>query len=320
MDRLRKGMEILWRPTRRWTSRQSTDWKDTVALPSGPTIVTYPDGATRGAAVVLHLARNDNGTTAILLNATPCHPIDAGWPDQGPDRAVIHHRGTPVQVLDCVVAASDGAELFTGADIPVKKGAEGWTFAVAHIVDDAATLAEGDEVEVEVDEGYRTALSTGHTACHVASLALNKALSDRWKKEVRDDGLGTPDFDGLAIDASRIVENGSVDTYRLGKSLRRKGFITEGLQEALPDLENTINEALRSWVDSGAAVRIDRDGRTLTDLRHWVCELPEGTVRIPCGGTHLGSLKEVSSVQVALSLDETEGTPVLWMETTATTA
>ncbi len=294
--------------------------KDTVALPSEPTIVTYPDGSTRGAAVVLHLAGKGDATTTVLLDTTPCHPVDAGWPDQGPDRAVIHHRGTPIPVLDCLVAATDGTDLFTGADIPVKKGTDGWTFAVAHVVDDGAMLAEGDEVEVEVDEGYRVRISTGHTACHVASLALNKALSDRWKKEVRDDGLGTPDFDGLAMDASRIVENGSVDAYRLGKSLRRKGFNSEGLRDELPDLENTINEALDSWVGSGAAVRIDRDGEALTDLRHWVWELPEGTVHIPCGGTHLGSLKEVSSVQVALSLDDAEGTPVLRMETTATPA
>ena len=90
-------------------------------------------------------------------------------------------------------------------------------------------------VELVVDADYRTRLSVGHTACHLASLALNRAVADRWKKEVRADGLGAPDFDGTAIDVSLIVENGSVDTYRLGKSLRKRGFVTEGIAEALPD-------------------------------------------------------------------------------------
>lgn len=291
-----------------------------MTLPSEPTIVTYPDGETRGTAVVRHLADQGDGTTVVLLDVTPCHPVDAGWPDQGPDRATIRHNGTELAVIDCVVAATDGTELFTGAEIPVKKGTEGWTFAVAHIVDDGAALAEGDEVDVVVDAGYRTALSTGHTACHVASLALNKAMAGRWKKKVREDGLGTPDFDGLAIDVSKIVENGSVDTYRLGKSLRRKGFNVDGLQEDLPAIEDAVNAALVEWVGTRAAVRIDRNGETLTDRRFWVCELPEQTVSIPCGGTHLKSLAEVSSLQVSLSTDDVDGTTVLRMETTATPA
>lgn len=291
-----------------------------MTLPQQPTTVTYPAGTVSGTAVVVHLAPQGDGTTAVLLDSTPCHPIDAAWPDQGPDRAVIHTDGASLRVSDCVVAATDGTELFTGGQIPVKKGTEGWTFAVAHLVDDDGGLAEGDEVQVDVDEAYRAEISAGHTACHVASLGLNQALADRWKKEVRTDGRGVPDFDGLAIDVSTILQNGSVDTYRMGKSLRRKGFITDGVEEALPELEDAINEALGSWVESGAEVRIKRDGDTLTDLRFWICELPGHTVRIPCGGTHLRSLKELSSVNVALSLEDAAGTPVLRMETTATPA
>lgn len=291
-----------------------------MTLPLQPTTVTYPAGAVSGTAVVVHLAPQGDGSTAVLLDSTPCHPIDAAWPDQGPDHAVIRKNSSAHRVNDCVVAATDGTELFTGGQIPVKKGTEGWTFAVAHVVDDDAGLAEGDEVQVEVDETYRAEISAGHTACHVASLALNLAMADRWKKDVRTDGRGVPDFDGLAIDVSRILQNGSVDTYRMGKSLRRKGFITDGVQEELPELEGAINEALASWVESGAEVRIERDGGGLTDLRFWVCELPGHTVRIPCGGTHLSSLKELSAVKVALSLEDAAGTPVLRMETTATPA
>lgn len=291
-----------------------------MTFPHQPTAVTYPAGAVSGTAVVVHLAPQGDGTTAVLLDSTPCHPVDTAWPDQGPDRAVIRKNGTSQPVIDCVVAATDGTELFAGGQIPVKKGTEGWTFVVAHIVDDVGGLAEGDEVQVDVDKTYRAQLSAGHTACHVASLALNQAMADRWKKEVRTDGRGVPDFDGMAIDVSKIVQNGSVDTFRMGKSLRRKGFITDGVPEDLPALEGSINEVLGSWVESGGEVRIDRDGEGLTDLRYWVCELPGHTVRIPCGGTHLRNLDEVSAVKVALSLEDADGTPVLRMETTATPA
>ena len=53
---------------------------------------------------------------------------------------------------------------------------------------------------------------------------------------------------------------------------------------------DAANERLAGWVAAGAEIRIETDGPGLTDRRTWVCELPEGTERIPCGGTHLSSL------------------------------
>ena len=64
------------------------------------------------------------------------------------------------------------------------------------------------------------------------------------------------------------------------------------------------------------AIRIERDGDLLTDRRFWECDLPEGTVRIPCGGTHASSLGGFEGVTVALALQEDAGTPVLTMTTT----
>ena len=82
-----------------------------------------------------------------------------------------------------------------------------------------------------VDAEHRAALSAGHTGCHLAAVALNAALAARWRKPVRTDGLGHPDFDQLAIVSSRIVPDGAVDTYRLGRSLRKKGFDVDGLAD-----------------------------------------------------------------------------------------
>lgn len=288
-----------------------------MTLPSAPTLVTYPGCAVSATADVVHLAKRDDGTLAVVLNTTPVHPIDAGWPDQGPDRATLLHQGEVLPVIDAVVAATQGRELFIGADIPVSKGTDGWTFVVAHIVESGAALTEGDRVEVQVDTEYRSAVCAGHTGCHLASLALNRALAQRWKKEVRADALGAADFDGLAIDVSSIGEHGSVDTYRLGKSLRRKGFIMDGLAEDLAAVQESVNTTLAQWISTDAEVRIDCEGPTLTDRRYWVCVLPEQTVRIPCGGTHLNSLAELARLRVELSTEDVAGTTVLRMVTTA---
>ncbi|MBG0740311.1 metal-dependent hydrolase [Paeniglutamicibacter antarcticus] len=267
------------------------------------------------------LETSDGGRLAVLLDVTPCHPVDAGWPDQGPDRAVIRVAGTDGgqgwPVLDCVVAATNGQELFIGAAIPVRKGTEGWNFVVAHLLPADAHLPEGAAVEVVVDAGHRAALSAGHTACHAASLALNRAMAPRWSKETRADALGSPDFDAAAIASSTIQEHGSVDVFRLNKSLRRKGFNTDGLAGELAAITSSINATLASWVLTGSPVRIERDGDALTDRRYWVCSLPDGEARIACGGTHVASLAELGGLHVELLTEEDQGTAVLRMVTYA---
>jgi alanyl-tRNA synthetase len=286
-----------------------------MALPTEDTLVSYPAGAVAGAGTVLHVELIAGGRSAVLLDATPCHPVDAGWPDQGPDRATITWDGGSARVEHCVVAATDGLSLHLGADIPVRKGTEGWAFVVAHVV--ATAPPEGTAVTVEVDDEYRRALSLGHSGCHVASLALNAALADRWSKDAAADDLGHPDFDGAANATSRILERGSVDTYRLGKSLRKKGFVVEGLAESLPAIEARVNETLAGWVAADAGIRIDREGEGLTDRRYWVCSLPEGEVRLACGGTHPGSTGALGSLRATLALAEVEGGFELTMETRA---
>ncbi|HEV7168342.1 MAG TPA: metal-dependent hydrolase [Micrococcaceae bacterium] len=298
-----------------------------MTLPRTDSVVSYPSGRLNGAATVLHSQMLDDGRLAVLLDTTPCHPVDAGWPDQGPDRALLK-AGDPGgddgtddgglaqwPVLDCIVAATDGTQLYIGADIPVRKGTEGWAFVVAHLLPAQAHLAEGTAVEVSVDADRREALNSGHTGCHLASLALNRAVAGRWSKETRADALGQPDFDAAAIASSTITEYGSVDVFRLNKSLRRKGFSTEGLVEELPAITEAINATLDGWTATGAAVRIDRDGDRLTDRRYWVASLPEGEASIPCGGTHITSLAAVEGMSVSFTVEDADGTTVLRMVT-----
>ncbi|GAB3614518.1 hypothetical protein GCM10027415_28580 [Humibacter ginsengisoli] len=130
---------------------------------------------------------------------------------------------------------------------------------------------------------------------------------------MREDALGRPDFDHEAIQSSTIVSNGSVDVFRLNKSLRRKGFTTDGLADALGAVAAAASKALRTWIATDAPVHIERDGDGLGDPRFWVCDLPEGTARIACGGTHVGSLASLSNVSVELELGEDAGTATLTM-------
>ena len=132
----------------------------------------------------------------------------------------------------------------------------------------------------------------GHTACHAASLALNRALADRWSKPAREDALGAPDFDGTAIASSRIVPNGSVDRYRLNKSLRRAGFDTGGSLRAATR-RHPSTATLEQWIATDARVRVERGGRRSHRSAHLGVRAPDGTARIPCGGTHAGSLGEL---------------------------
>ncbi|WP_146360050.1 metal-dependent hydrolase [Arthrobacter yangruifuii] len=279
-----------------------------MSLPKIDTTVTYPAGALTGTGTVLHVEALPDGRSAVLLDTTPVHPVDAAWPDQGADLATLTTPdGREVPVLECVVGATDQSALFLGGQVPVRKGTDGWVFLVVHVVPGEAGLAEGQRVDIQVDGHRRTALSAGHTACHLASLALNRQLATAWKKDVQADAAGNPNFDALAIETSTIDAYGSVDVYRLGKSLRRKGFLPEALLADPAAVEAGVNATLAEWVASGAEVRIERESELLTGMRRWVCALPGGEVRIPCGGTHLSSLKEVSEMTIRLILNTGEG-------------
>lgn len=286
-----------------------------MTLPTTATLVDYPTGAVHSSSRVLHVEPLDADLAVVLLDRTSCHPVDRAWPDQGPDLAVFETAGgARTAIRDCVVGATDGTDLYLGDAVPVRPGAEGWTFVVAHLIDMAGAPQEGDTVDVHVDAAHRLALSAGHSACHLASLALNAELSDAWSKPVATDALGAPDFDGLAIETSTIGEYGSVDVFRIGKSLRKKGFGVAALDD-LAGLETRVTARLEEWLASGADIRIERDGERLTDRRRWVCELPDGVASIPCGGTHAQNLAALGGLSVSLESEQVDGALIIRMVT-----
>ncbi|MFK4836115.1 metal-dependent hydrolase [Microbacterium sp. ZW T2_14] len=293
-------------------------------IPTGGTAVTYPVGATASQSTVVHVADAGDGRRAVVLDQTAFHPVDTAWPDQPADRGTLSIAGADLAVVDAVVGAlpvdaSPDDRLLLGKEVVVRTGTEGWTFVVAHLVDGETPIAEGDAVDVTVDGAYRAALSAGHTACHLASLALDAALAGAWRKDAPSDTLGSPAFDALAIQESHIVADGAVDVYRIGKSLRRKGFDPEALAD-LDALAARVDAQLAKWLAAGGAVRIEREGDALADRRRWVCDLPGAAARIPCGGTHVASLQELSAATVSFAASTVEGGIELVMTTTATRA
>lgn len=270
------------------------------------TAVTFPDGQVSGRSQIVGAVPLGE-RYGLVVAETPFHPLDHTWPDQQADRGTIGG----LTVTDCVTGAQqDDGEVLIGQDIPVRRGSDGWQWLVVHVTD--SPVAVGAAVDLRVDAGYRAALSAGHTACHLAALALNAALADRWRKETALDALGHPDFDQNAIASSRITPFASADVYRLGKSLRKKGFSAEDLD--LAEVAQRVNDRLMTWIAADAPVWIDVPGAELTARRTWHCALPEGEVSIPCGGTHLERTSRLGMVTVELGLDDA----ALTMHTTVT--
>ncbi|MGF1874912.1 alanyl-tRNA editing protein [Photobacterium frigidiphilum] len=239
----------------------------------------------------------------VVTDRTCFHPVSHIWPDHPADKGTIALGDSCFDVAGCFTGAVDLATntLYVGTDIPVKRDTPGWAFVVVHYIAEDVQWSKGDTVILSVDEAYQQALSRGHSAGHLSSLALNKVLhNDYWRKDAsRKDELGHYDFHSYAQQQSIVSEDKSTDTYRLGKTLRKRGLNTADMLANLVALTELINQQLETWRQSGAAVVMRREGMQLTDSRYWQCDLGEGEIiEIPCGGSHIQSLSEYSVLYV----------------------
>ncbi|MGF1429146.1 metal-dependent hydrolase [Kitasatospora sp. LaBMicrA B282] len=276
------------------------------------TRVSFPGGAVTGESTVLAGHPLGDGRYGVVTAETPFHPLDHTWPDQPADTGTLTVDGVELAVVDCLTGAVDPerGELLVGADIPVRRGDEAWSWLVVHVLAEApAAPLEGRPVTLAVDAERRAALSASHTGCHLLALALNAALAPRWRKDPgRADAFGNPDFDSLAMASSVMDTEASTDVYRLGKSLRKKGFTADAaddlpaLADALSAITAEVNERLAAWVAADAPVRVEVPGPELTARRRWHCELPAGSADIACGGTHLHRLGQLSALETELTL------------------
>ncbi len=260
-------------------------------------LITYPAGSTAESSTVV--AVGGMGPHVLFaVERTPCHPESPRWPDQPADRCTLTGPSEQAPV-ECLEGYLRGAELGLG-ELPQA------IRCVVHRAPGNLAIEPGEEVTLSVDERYRESVSRSHSRCHLASLALNAALADAWRKAPpARDSLGNPDFDKLAILTSRIDEHGSVDVYRVGKHVRKAGFSADALSE--PEaLAREVARIAGRWLQSTPAIAVTPGICRLEERRTWSCELPEGTASFPCGGTHVKRMAPNEGLAVAISWDPQE--------------
>jgi alanyl-tRNA synthetase len=258
---------------------------------------------------VIVVARLGDGRAAVVVDRTPFHPLDHGWPDQAGDTGLLDGR----PVLDSLTGAlDDDGGLLVDGQIDVRRGDPGRTWAVVHVLAAGDAPAIGDVVALSVDGVRRTAFSRGHSACHLAALALNETTARFWSKEPsRRDSRGFPFLDQIAVQVSRIEPDGAYDAYRAGKSLRKAGFDAFAFLAERETVAAEANALLADWVGRGAVSRVDTGGDpTLAARRTWFCDVPGGPAVIPCGGTHVADIAALGAVRVAYQPSD-EGFEVL---------
>ncbi len=268
------------------------------------TRITFPGGGVSATSKILMTKRDHFNVNKVLImtEVTPFHPLDYNWPDQPSDQGIIQFDSRNFSVEECLTAAlhSETEKFLIDQELKdnkIRREDPNWFFLVAHKVDISLLNTTdinwvGREVYLEVDTTYRTALNKSHTACHLASLALNKVTKEFWRKPPeRTDSLGNPNLDNEAIVESKVNAECSVDRYRCGKSLRKKGFDDSRFFSAneFNQLESAVNKQLADWIHpvEGLAIAVTPGECFLHEKRDWHCGLLDGKqAKISCGGTH----------------------------------
>ncbi|WP_039984956.1 metal-dependent hydrolase [Vibrio owensii] len=253
----------------------------------------------------VQFVQSTSEATHVVTDVTPFHPVSHIWPDQPADKGTLTVNGKSFDVIDCQVGAVELAsgELYVGQAIPVKRDTEGWAFVVVHVLPFTDTFDAGDIALLDVDKEYQLSLSRGHSAGHIAYLALNKVLAQSyWRKDAdRKDPHGNYDFNSYAQETSFVTPDKCLDTYRLGKTLRKRGLNSADMLSDLKSIEQQVNVLLGDWLKRDVAITVDCHGEHLTDSRYWQCDLGEVEIAvIPCGGTHASHLSDFGSIHVTL--------------------
>jgi len=164
----------------------------TMPLPRTDSLVTFPAGSIQEQARVLDVSGGGPGPAWVLTDVTPFHPVDPRWPDQGPDHGTLSAGREIIPVIDAVMGATDGSQLFIGADTPVRRGEPGWAFVVVHVIPATGPApTAGQWVTLTVEADRRSALSAGHatalqvmfTAC-TTTCPIQGAIFARVQREL----------------------------------------------------------------------------------------------------------------------------------------
>ncbi|MFI6066788.1 hypothetical protein ACIA47_16235 [Micromonospora sp. NPDC051227] len=275
------------------------------------TRIGYPHGQTEGCGrvlAVLPYAAAGDTSRVVVTDRTPFHPVDHTWPDQPADHGMISFGPTAVPVVDTQILSVEPAtgEVRIGPEVSARRGDRDRVFAVGHIVKPVeADIAEwvGQIVSLEVDVVRRAALSAAHTGCHLVAFAVNECVDGLWTKDAIRDSRGNRNFDAAALLDTRHHVGGSIDRYRLGKSLRKRGFNHPALIAELDAHVLRANDLLAAWLASQADVTVTGSSDRLTADRVWRCAIsPPAVMR--CGGTHVSDLGQIAAIDISAQFDD----------------
>ncbi|WPC73525.1 alanyl-tRNA editing protein [Vibrio porteresiae] len=275
-------------------------------IPLVPTQVTFPYSSESLETAIMSIQEGESYTDIVTLS-TNFHPVSHLWPDHPADQGSLQIADDVFTVIDCLTGAIDleSGKLEVDKSISVKRDTAGWAFVVVHrIAGSHHGLQLGQAVRLVVDVVHQHALSLAHSAEHLTSLALNQVLANEtyWRKDAEmKDSLNHWDFHRYAQSSSQILPLQAVVGYRLGKTLRKRGFNTDVFVTDLDAIEKAVNQQLLAWVDLGNPIDLICDGTTLTESRYWQCRLDDDCVAtIPCGGTHARSLSDFASICIII--------------------
>ena len=266
------------------------------------TIVTFPFGRTIENAVVLSSFTKDS-KNYIIVDRTPFHPISDSWPDQPADSGTLIIDDENYFITDAYSARLDENGRLV-RDIHSYRGSEGIQSFIVHCVENLPHDLVGRDITLEVDLQKRKRLSAAHSACHLTAFSLNKCTNQFWRKDVRRDSLGNYDLDQLTNVSSKILEYGSVDEYRFGKSIRKKGLNIGEMTADIDELEKGMNEILESWVNSDLEIILSPSDCAIETSRHWKCRLEGGVALMACGGTHVSNTSDIGKIKVKVTRTE----------------
>ncbi|WFQ78470.1 hypothetical protein PXH59_12115 [Xenorhabdus sp. SF857] len=259
-------------------------------------------------AIIIEAFKYNNGYIVITSNS-PFYPKNYKWGDQKSDIGVIVLNNQAVNIVKTYTAVIIDSMIYIDHDIPKKLNIED-KLIPAHYLESLNGLEcqsiVGAKVKLSVDAEVRHKISAAHSMAHFMSLALNKVTNKYWNKDYDKDSLENYNLDKAAIFKSSISELKSIDTYRLGKSLKKKGFDKASFLESIVSINEEINLILKNWLVTGSEIRVEYTSQDIGSLRLWKSTVENRPVVIPCGGTHIKNTEEIQDIKVEIKPEESD--------------
>ncbi|WP_338884371.1 MULTISPECIES: hypothetical protein [Xenorhabdus] len=259
-------------------------------------------------AIVIDVFKYDDGYI-VITNNSPFYPQNYKWGDQKSDIGVIAFNNHTLNIVKTYTAVIIDGKICIGHDIPDKLNSED-KLIPAHYLESLNGLEcqsmVGEKVKLSVDAEARYKISAAHSMTHFMSLALNKVANKYWNKDYDTDSLGNYNLDKAAIFKSSISELKSVDTYRFGKSLKKKGFDKASFLANIVSINEEMNLILKNWLSTGSEIQVEYTSKNIEDFRLWKSTVENRPVVIPCGGTHIKNTEEIQDVKVEIKPEEND--------------